>query len=281
MARSHVASNAYAGTPGSVNIDTNGLPTPEPLFHGPYGYALASSEARAHHSAGIEAIGRLRKRLDIIDEHTREIRRAQDILLKQEKLLTHERDELMECLNFIEGALPTRVASYDTDDGSRPITPHNAESDSMECEESEVPRNKCHAVLDLSDRPIVRKRTSSSKDEATNQSISKSAPLAALGTEPTLIMECPPHLLQPSESLPRPPSSSPPGSFESTPAPLSLPGSVSRNGIRFLHGSAPRIHRGRSASRLNQMLPPLVASSPSTLSATMDIIPFPLFQLWF
>ncbi|KDN48637.1 hypothetical protein RSAG8_02624, partial [Rhizoctonia solani AG-8 WAC10335] len=135
-----------------------------------------------------------------------------------------------------------------------------------DAEESQLP-SKRQAVSDPTDRPTARKRPSGSKNEASNQGGSKPVPLTALGTEPTLIAECPPellHLLQPSKSLPRPPSSSPPGSFVKSRALSPRSARITRNGIRFPPGSAPRLSRGRSASPLTQMLPPPIPSSPVT-----------------
>lgn len=55
--------------------------------------------------AGMRALEQLRKRLDTIDEHSREIRNARHILLKREQSLVKERDELVDTINSIELAI--------------------------------------------------------------------------------------------------------------------------------------------------------------------------------
>ncbi|CUA68554.1 hypothetical protein RSOLAG22IIIB_03593 [Rhizoctonia solani] len=220
-------------------------------------------------SAGLRAIEQLRRRLDTIDEHIRELCSARHILFRREQLLIQERDELVKSLRSIEAALMERL-SYFIDISQSPTTPGEPVEDPKE---SDVPYKR-QAVSDPSDRPTARKRSFSSKDEETtaNRDVSKCAPLSALGTESTLIAECPPELSQPSKSLPRPASGSPPGSFVNSPArPQSA--SITRNGIRYPPGSVPRPSRARSASPLTQMLPPSISSSPVTPVASKGYYP--------
>ncbi|EUC57027.1 hypothetical protein RSOL_207280 [Rhizoctonia solani AG-3 Rhs1AP] len=269
MVRSHALLNscAFAGTSATSPA------TPDSPYGSPTRLILSHGEADTTRSAGLRAIEQLRKRLDTIDEHTRELRSARHILLRREHLLVHERDELVESLNAIEVALMARVSPYTSGTSSPFAAPGGSIEDT---EESDVP-SKRQAVSDPADRPTARKRPSGSKGEvAFNRSVSKPAPLTALGTEPTLIAECPPellHLLQPSNSLPRPPSSSPPGSFVRSPALSPRSASVTRNGIRYPPGSVPRLTRGRSSSPLTQMLPPPLPSSPATPVASKGYYP--------
>ncbi|KAL5634656.1 hypothetical protein ACGC1H_002633 [Rhizoctonia solani] len=268
MARSHALSNNYA----SADASATNQATPDPSYGSPTSLALSHGEADTTRSAGLRAVEQLRKRLDTIDEHTRELRSARHILLRREHLLVHERDELVESLNAIEVALMARFPPYTNGTSSPFAAPGGLVEDT---EESDVPAKR-QAVSDSADRPTTRKRPSGPKGEAFNRSISKPTPLTALGTEPTLIAECPPeliHLLQPSKSLPRPPSSSPSGSFVRSLAVSPRSASVTRNGIRYPPGSVPRLTRSRHASPLTQMLPPLVPSSPATPVASKGYYP--------
>ncbi|KAH7341467.1 hypothetical protein B0J17DRAFT_261554 [Rhizoctonia solani] len=259
MTRPYITLSAYAGTPASADASATSQVTPNSPC-GTYSVAMLSAEeADTPRSAGLRAIAQLRNRLDTIDEHTRELCNTRHILLRREQLLVQERDELAESLNCIEAALVTRLPSY-ASSVSQPSTIHDTIGNLNEDkEDSELPYKR-QAISDSCDRPTVRKRPSGSNGQAaSNQGISKLAPLTALGTEPTLVAECPPelmYLLQPSKSLPRPPSSSPPGSHTKTPVPSPRSRSVTRGGIRFPPGSAPRLSRDRSSSPLTQMLPP-------------------------
>ncbi|CAE7189330.1 unnamed protein product [Rhizoctonia solani] len=266
MARSRALLNTGVGRSTSAHTSAPSQDTPGSFYWSPSGTIMSPVEAETSRSNGLRAIEQLRKRLDTLDGHTQELRSTRHTLLRREQLLAKERDELVEALNSIEAALMARPLSYRTRI-LQPFAIHNAPGGRDEgTEESDLP-SKRQAISDSADRPTVRKRRSGSDGEASNQGISKAIPLAALGTEPTLIAECPPeliHLLQPSRSLPRPPSSSRLGSFRSIVAPSPRSASTTRNGIRFPPGSAPRHSRVRSASPLTQMLPPPVPSSPAT-----------------
>lgn len=229
-----------------------------------------SFQGGVSHLAGMRALEQLRKRLDTIDEHSREIRSARHILIKREQSLAKERDELVDTLNSIELAF---LAGSSSSPDSRSLLALNRRDarelggvadDDGQVEQS--PKRKANADP-LSDRPTTRKRSSESIQQETNgqrTSTSGPVPLTSLPTEPTLIEDCPPEFLRPSSSLPRPPENTPPSSFSGTPVQSPRSGGITRNGIRFPPGSAPRLPRSRSSSPFTQMLPPPVRASPVT-----------------
>ncbi|CCO31710.1 hypothetical protein BN14_05759 [Rhizoctonia solani AG-1 IB] len=141
MALPHVMVHADAGTSASINSNANDHPTQESLPHGPSGSNLTSAEARPFNSNEFGAIMRLRKRLDLVDEHAQEIRAAQRALLKEEQSLARERDEILRCLSSIGVTVLTTTALY-TDDSSRLITPDDNENSPIERTEFEPPKRK-------------------------------------------------------------------------------------------------------------------------------------------
>ncbi|GAB1523083.1 hypothetical protein RhiTH_006212 [Rhizoctonia solani] len=261
MALPLVRLNACVRTPAFVNVNNPTQTVPDCVYRGTSEGYSAATQDKVSHTTGLQAIERLRKRLDAIDEHTREIRSARHILLRREQLLVQERDELVECLNSIEVAFLTKIPAY-PNSSLRPVVPHDDVTSSIRCK-FKLPNNKRRAISDSSDRPTVRKSPFHSDDRVNNMGVSNFTPLASLETEPTLIMECPSHLLEPSKSLPRPPPS--PVSFVKTSGSSSWSPRMTRGVTRFSPGSStPRIGRSRSSSPLTQMLPPPVRPSPKT-----------------
>ncbi|KAF8606460.1 hypothetical protein BDV93DRAFT_542708 [Ceratobasidium sp. AG-I] len=223
----------------------------------------SGGHARGSRLAAIKTLEQLRKRLSAIDDHSRELREARHILVRREEALVKERDELVEFLKSLELSIlagsptyPDRPLAVDKMDTEVDIV---GDDDEDEAEMERSAKRKAIADPMADNRPMTRKRASDAGLRINHITRPEPTPLAEAST---LIQYCPPELLQPSNSLPRPSENST-IHLPQTPAP-SPKSSIKRNGIRFPPGSAPRPPRSRSASPFTQMLPPPVPSSPAT-----------------
>lgn len=114
----------------------------------------SGGHARVSRLGAIKALEQLRKRLNAIDEHSRELREARHILIKREEALVKERDELVEFLKSVElailsgsSAYPDRPAAVDEMDVEVDVVGDDDEVELERCSKRKAIAGKCLGIL--------------------------------------------------------------------------------------------------------------------------------------